>query len=261
MADNLDLEANAFDRQIVERVANGHIPDLRRAKPCHYFYNNPWREPEYVAIDFGDQFELICGALKILFPEAKKPLRILEVGCGPGHFSLELARAGHDVTGIDLSQQCINVAERFASEDPWKTERGPLRYLRLDFLSKSSVLGNGAFDVCLFIGALHHFRDQDAVMRNVSGALAPDGCVLAHEPTRDRMTKANAAISHLVRVLLSAGGGFFKDEGVPQTSPELKDAIQRICAEMQYEDGKGGKLQSVNDNEAGFKDMLVSSQS
>ncbi len=35
----LDAEANAFDVQIEERIRNGHIPDLRRAPACDWFYN------------------------------------------------------------------------------------------------------------------------------------------------------------------------------------------------------------------------------
>lgn len=38
---NLHQEAESFDRQIDERIANGHIPDLRLSEPCDYFYNNP----------------------------------------------------------------------------------------------------------------------------------------------------------------------------------------------------------------------------
>jgi len=253
---NLDLEAEAFDKQIIERIQNGHVPDLRRVTPCHYFYSNPWREPEYVKIDFGEQYELIRHTLHNLFPERKKPIRIIEVGCGPGHFCLELARAGFDVTGIDLSPQCISVAERFAAEDPWKAERGPLQYHCIDFLSPASTL-SGSYAAFIFIGALHHFRDQDAVMRNVVGLLDSDGCILAHEPTRDCFTEATASVVHLIRVLLSAGKGFFMSEPIPQTQAEQDEAITRLFADLKYENEYGHKKQSVNDNEAGFADMIT----
>ena len=49
---DLHQEAEAFNSQIDERIANGHIPDLRLAEPCDYFYNNPWRRPAYVKLDF-----------------------------------------------------------------------------------------------------------------------------------------------------------------------------------------------------------------
>ena len=48
MTDGLRLEAEAFDGQIRDRVEHGHVPDLRNAVECDYFYNNIWRRPEYV---------------------------------------------------------------------------------------------------------------------------------------------------------------------------------------------------------------------
>jgi hypothetical protein len=56
---NNQAEAEAFDNQIVERINNGHLPDLRYNTKCDYFYNNSWRHPEYVKLDFGDQFNLL----------------------------------------------------------------------------------------------------------------------------------------------------------------------------------------------------------
>ena len=38
--------------------------------------------------------------------------KILEIGCGNGYLSLELARDGHEVIGLDRSNNIIEVAER-----------------------------------------------------------------------------------------------------------------------------------------------------
>ncbi len=57
--DETELEAQAFDDQIKERVKHGHIPDLREVKPCDYFYCNPWRHPELVHIDMGESLQLM----------------------------------------------------------------------------------------------------------------------------------------------------------------------------------------------------------
>ena len=80
--DNLEIEAMAFDNQIRERIENGHIPDLRYAKKCEYFYNNPWRHPEYVKLYFGEQFNLMNNSIKENFTNRQaNSIRILEVGC------------------------------------------------------------------------------------------------------------------------------------------------------------------------------------
>jgi 2-polyprenyl-6-hydroxyphenyl methylase/3-demethylubiquinone-9 3-methyltransferase len=250
----LELEARAFDKQIDERLAAGHLPDLRRAGECTWFYNNSWRHPHYIQLDFGEQIELICSAIRQFAPTVNEKTEILEVGCGPGHMALELARNGFNVTGIDLSQKCIETAKRFAAEDPWKETRAVLQYKHADFLNKTTFSKN-SFDVVVFIGALHHFPEQQAVLSQVVRVLRKKGLILVHEPTRDRMTKGNAAFIHLVRLLLSQGNGFFTEHAIPESSAKYRSEIEKIFAEMKYESSSGEKQQSVNDNEAGFTDM------
>lgn len=255
MTDNaLAEEAAAFDRQIEERIANGHIPDLRRCGPCDWFYNNPWRRPAYVALDFGEQFELIRDAIVAHAPVTVGPRRVLEVGCGPGYLSLELARSGFDVTALDLSPRCIEIARRFAAEDPFAAKRGALSHLAADFFT-SAELRAGSFDAIVFLGALHHFPDQGQTLRRVSELLAPRGIVLAHEPVRDRVTRGNAVFVHLLRVLLSIQGGFFKRHAIPASDASREQEFQHLFNEMRYETDDGEKLQSVNDNEAGYAEM------
>jgi 2-polyprenyl-3-methyl-5-hydroxy-6-metoxy-1,4-benzoquinol methylase len=251
----LTLEAEAFDHQIRERVEAGHIPDLRRAPECPYFYNNTWRHPDYVRLDFGEQFELVLDAVRTAcLSENQEQPRVLEVGCGPGYISLELARNGVDTTGLDLSPVCIDIARRFADEDPWAQERGPLRYVCGDFFD-AGLLGPQLFDAVIFVGALHHFPDQERVGDRVRKVLKDNGVIIVHEPTRDRMTMGNAAFIHLVRVLLSVGSGYFSHYSIPSGKEEQANEIARIFTEMRYEGERGENLQSVNDNEAGFKEM------
>jgi hypothetical protein len=59
MAINLIQEAEAFIRQILDRVENGHIPDLRYTQKCEYFYNNVWRHPDFVKLDCEEIFNII----------------------------------------------------------------------------------------------------------------------------------------------------------------------------------------------------------
>jgi len=111
--EKLKDEAKAFDNQLLERIRNGHIPDLRRSGRCEYFYKNIWRDQEFVNLHYGEVVTKVTESIvKYMDHTTKKEIRILEVGCGPGHVSLELSRNGFDVTGIDISKVCIEEAKR-----------------------------------------------------------------------------------------------------------------------------------------------------
>ena len=202
-------EAKAFDAQIDERISNGHIPDLRNCKPCDWFENNPWRRPAYVELSFGEQFSLIRDAINehVENKGREEKVRILEVGCGPGYLSLELSRSGFDVTGLDLSSKCIEVAECFAAKDDEIAVRGGLRYVVADFFDAHS-LTVGSFDAVVFLGSMHHFSDIASVLDHVSELLKSRGIIIAHEPVRDRVTHGNALhfyLLHFITRVLSIG--------------------------------------------------------
>ena len=50
-------------------------------------------------------------------PEKEGKLKILDVGCGAGFFSVLLAKEGHTVTGIDLTPDMIAGAKELAKEE------------------------------------------------------------------------------------------------------------------------------------------------
>lgn len=98
-------------------------------------------------------------------------MRILDVGCGPGRHSLELARRGFVVHGIDISQTFIDLA--IAAQVPGSS------FQRLD-----ARLANfdQEFDVviCLCQGAFGLMTasgDDLGVVKNIFRALVPGGCV------------------------------------------------------------------------------------
>ena len=51
--------------------------------------------------------ELLLGLLR-----QEKPGKALEVGCGSGYLSIELARLGWQVTGVDIDSQAVDVSRR-----------------------------------------------------------------------------------------------------------------------------------------------------
>ena len=106
-------------------------------------------------------------------------LRILDLGCGIGNWSRRLAERGHDVVGIDLSQDVIE----FAREATLK------RNLRVEFLVGDirdlnfSESERDKFDL-IFLGGVFHHLDWDEIdnlLDEIRNLLKKGGSVTALE--------------------------------------------------------------------------------
>ena len=248
---NLELEAGAFDHQINERVKNGHFPDLRRSGRCEYFYNNVWRDQYFANLYFGELVQKVIQSASKYFPgKDLRDLTLLEVGCGPGHVCLELARNRLNVVGLDISQACLGIARKVANEDPYSEGRGTINYVCSDFLEFQ-----GTFDIILFTASLHHFPNTDEIISHSFNLLKKGGILIADEPIRDQVSRKNAAVILLLKGLLSATGSYHDKVSVPLDEKGLGNLLQEIYTHERYETEEGEKLQSVNDNEAGLNDM------
>lgn len=246
----LELEAQSFDEQILERLSHGHIPDLRRTADCDWFRNNIWRRPYLVDMLIGRVVRFFLAHMP------KEGGRVLEVGCGPGFVSLELARAGFQVTGLDVSAAALEVAERMAKENPFTENWGEVTYVRADFLQWAST-NQEKFDAIIFFGSLHHFPDPSQVLDQALTQLAAGGRVMAYEPARDWWTEGDASVLALVRVLLSATGHWHEDLPVPDKAADFGLLVRDCLDEVQEAVPKDEELQSPMDNSAGGTEMLA----
>ena len=70
---------------------------------------------------------------------------ILVPGCGRGHDARALAKAGFDVTAIDVVQQAIDDARRLAASEAGAQHAAPLRYEIADFFNLPPAL-RGPYD-------------------------------------------------------------------------------------------------------------------
>lgn len=92
-------------------------------------------------------------------------LKILELACGTGKIAIELAKAGHDVTGFDLSNEMLSLAyERMEKEN--------VRFLLLE--GDMREMGNiGSFDtITCFSDSLCYLTEEEDVQQVFEGVYA-----------------------------------------------------------------------------------------
>src|ERR1700734_3731665 len=99
-------------------------------------------------------------------------LQVLDVACGHGRMTRELARRGASVVGIDVSGALIARARQTEQD-----ERLGIRYLHGDVTLPGSLGGfDGGFDAAACNFGLSDIDDLDAAIAAAGDALKPGGC-------------------------------------------------------------------------------------
>lgn len=102
-----------------------------------------------------------------------EPLRILDVGCGPGFFSIRMACRGHEVTGMDYSEAMIARAREKAERHSPKTQA---RFLKMD--AQNLTCGDNTFDAVLSRNLTWNLEHPDRAYAEWLRALKPGGVLL-----------------------------------------------------------------------------------
>jgi 2-polyprenyl-6-hydroxyphenyl methylase/3-demethylubiquinone-9 3-methyltransferase len=98
--------------------------------------------------------------------------RALDVGCGGGILSDAMARAGAQVTGIDLASKALKVAQLHALEA--QTPNVTYREISAEALAAEQP---GSFDVVTCMEMLEHVPDPASVVRACATLVKPGGRV------------------------------------------------------------------------------------
>ena len=246
-------EAAAFNQRISERRAIGFVHDIRRSVKSDFFYKSFWRDPHYVRLYLG---WVIDNHLAFLRKHALPQAKILDVGCGTGYFSLELARNGYHVVGFDIAEKAIAVARETLASNPYAEGFGSLRY------EVSSLLdAKGRYDVVFVSGVLHHLPKINRAVAHLSSLLKDEGVVVAYEPCHERWQEFDAVQVALIRGLLWLTGHWYEEPSSPdalRASQAFDDFVRDIHVEYVTERDKNEPDgQSPLDNSASGDEILA----
>lgn len=100
--------------------------------------------------------------------------RVLEIGCGPGTWTREVAQLCREVVAVDISESMIQSAQIY-------TEGLPVSFVHSDFL-KSRL--QGKFDKVFSARAIEYMEDWDLLARKIARLLRPGGTAVLVTKTR-----------------------------------------------------------------------------
>lgn len=140
--------------------------------------NDAWYEDEChpIALLRAENAVRNPWILKTVRDYGKKGCRILDIGCGGGLLSNELSRAGHVVTGIDLSQSSLDQAKK---RD--KSKRVEYIYCNAEKIP----FEDETFDVVCAMDFLEHVEKPEAIIQEASRLLKPGGLFFFHTFNRN----------------------------------------------------------------------------
>jgi SAM-dependent methyltransferase len=142
--------------------------------------------------DFQPFFSEMYGFLNML-EKANLPMKasIVDVACGPGWTAHFLAKLGHSVYGVDISEDLLDIARRRIADEPYGVYEGiPLQSRFAVHDIEGTALPSdgpyGPYDAALFESALHHFANPVRALRNVATSLKDAGILCIREGAAPR---------------------------------------------------------------------------
>lgn len=119
-------------------------------------------------------------------------LRILDIGCGTGHLSLDLIQSGYDVTATDLSKELVNYANHKAQKAGWELNATQMDIQKLPY--------RDVFDAVVCLDVLEHVEDDHLALENIYQSLKSGGMMICAVPALNTLYgKRDELIGHYRR--------------------------------------------------------------
>jgi trans-aconitate methyltransferase len=178
-----------------------------------------WNPGEYSA---RGRFVTDLGANILQWLHPKRGEEILDLGCGDGVLTAQIAERGARVLGVDASPEMVEAAH--------------IRGIAARVMDATQLTFQRRFDAVFSNAALHWIHDQPALLRGVARAMKPGGRFVAemggHGNIAAIRVALHAALAHHGRAERMAADNYFPTvaeyRGLLQSHGFVVDAIELV---------------------------------
>jgi trans-aconitate 2-methyltransferase len=157
--------------------------------------------------------------ISLLAPQAGE--RILDVGCGTGHLTAQIADSGARVTGVDRSAEMVKAA------------RIAYPHLKFEVVDARELQFEGEFDAVFSNAALHWILEPEIVIQNIARALRPGGRFVAEFGGKGNIRKMRIAFDRTLSELHPVAPGEINPWFYPSVS-EYSALLEKNRFEVRF---------------------------
>ncbi len=128
----------------------------------HYYNLSPqkeWGRLEKHRTEFAITIQAIEEYL------SKPQAKIIDIGGGPGRYSIELAKKGHEVTLVDLSEGNLDMAKQKS-----KQMGASIKLFQQGNAKNMNCFEDETFDAVLMLGPMYHLLEENERLKALSEA-------------------------------------------------------------------------------------------
>lgn len=127
---------------------------------------------------FGSFIDKVETDLCLNLFKVDKNIRVLDIGCGTGNFSIKLAKMGCKVTAIDISDEMLKIAKEKAKNEGLDIEFHNMDLYNLEF-------EDGYFDAVFSMAAFEFVKESQKAINEIFRVVKESGKILIGTINKD----------------------------------------------------------------------------